>query len=51
MTYISWASDLALYLEYYLMYEHPYLGIGIIITLTFDCKVDVGHFDLFCMVQ
>ena len=27
MTYISRSSDFALYLEDYLMYEYPYLGL------------------------
>ena len=42
MTDISWSSDLALYLESYWMYEHPYFRI----MNQFDLKIDVGHCDL-----
>ena len=43
MTYISWSSDFALYLEEYLMHEHHTLGFhGLVIfsntlkTINFD---------------
>ena len=50
MTYISWSSDLALYLEGNLMYEHPF-GIMNQYDPTFDLKINVGNCDLYFMVQ
>ena len=32
MTYISWSSDFALYLEDYLIYEHHILGLKVSMT-------------------
>ena len=49
MTYISWSSDLALYLEDCLMYEHPTSGLCQY-DPTFDLKINVGHCDLYFMV-
>ena len=40
MTYISWSSGFALYLKDYLMYDPK-----------FDLKIDIGHCDLYFMVQ
>ena len=51
MTYISWSSGFALYLEDYLMYEHPIFGIMNQYDPTFNLKINVGHFDLYFMVQ
>ena len=55
MTYISWSSDFALYLEDCLMYEHHTSELWVRIMsqydLTFDFKINVGHFDLYFMVQ
>ena len=48
MTYIPWSSDFALYLEDFLMYEHYYLGQY---DLKFDLKLNIGHCDLYFMVQ
>ena len=50
MIYISWSSDFALYLEDYLMYEHP-LGIMNQYDLMFDLKINVGYCDLYFMVK
>ena len=49
MTHISLSSDFALYmyLEDYLMYEHHTLGYD----LTCDLKINIGHCDLYFMVQ
>ena len=55
MTYISWSSDFALYLEDCLMYDHHTSGLWVRIMsqydLTFDLKINVGCFDLYFMVQ
>ena len=52
MTYILWSSDFSFYLEDYLMYEHHYIfGIIIQYDLMFDLKINVGHCDLYFMVQ
>ena len=66
MTYISWSNDFVLYLEDYLMYVHHTLGVWISMTRrltssyfgsmnqykpTFDLKINVGHCDLYSMVQ
>ena len=51
MTYISWSSEFALYLEDYLIYEHHYFGIMSQYDLMFDLKINVGHCDLYFMVQ
>ena len=47
MTYISWASDFALYLKDYLIY----FGIMSQYDLMFDLKINVGHCDLNFMLQ
>ena len=39
--YILWSSNLALYIEDCLMYEHDF----------FDLKLTIGHSDLYCIVQ
>ena len=46
MTYISWSGDFALDLQDYLIYEH--LGQY---DARFDLKINVGHCDLYFMVQ
>ena len=46
MTYISWFSDFALYLEGYFMYKHDSQY-----DLMFDLKIKVGQFDLYFMVH
>ena len=51
MTYISWSSDFALYLEDYLMYVHHTFGSMNQYDQTFDLKIYVGHCDLYSMVQ
>ena len=52
MTYISWSSDFALYLEDYLIYQHHTLGLFMSqYDPTFDLKTNVGHCDLYFMVQ
>ena len=43
MTYISWSSDFALYLESYLTYEHHTLGLMSQYDPMFDLKINVGH--------
>ena len=50
ITYISWVSDFALYLEDYLMYEH-HLWDYEQYDPRFDLKINVGHCDLYFMVQ
>ena len=40
VTYISWSSDFAICLQDYLMYDQ-----------TFDLKINVGHCDLYFIVQ
>ena len=47
MTYISWSSDFALYLEDYLIYELNTSGIMCQYDTTFDLKINVGHCDIF----
>ena len=47
MTYISWSSEFALYLD--LMYEHHTLGLWV--SSTHDFKINVCHCDLYFMVQ
>ena len=55
MSYISWSIDVALYLEDYLMYEQHTLGLWVSIMgqydPTFDIIINVGHCDLYFMVQ
>ena len=53
MTYISQSSDFALYLEDYFMYVHHSLAHRIMnqYNPTFDLKINVGHCDLYFMVQ
>ena len=52
MTYISWSSDFALYLEDYLMYDvTSYFGIMGQYDPTYDLKINVGLSDLYFMVQ
>ena len=51
MTYISWPSDFALYLENNLMYEYHTFRIMGQYDPTFDLKINVGHYDLYFMVQ
>ena len=50
MTYISCSSDFALYLEDCLMYEHLTSKLSQY-DWTFDLKINVGHCDLYFMVQ
>ena len=50
MTYIPWSSDFALYLEDYLIYEH-HLGLWVSMTQSFYLKINIGHCDLYLMVQ
>ena len=45
----SWSSDFAIYLEDYLMYVHHTLGLWI--SITWDLKINVGHCDLYFIVQ
>ena len=45
MTNISWSSDVALYLEAYLMYKH-YTFRLCHYDPKFDLKINVGHSDL-----
>ena len=49
VTYISWFSDFALYLEYDLMYKHDALMSQY--DLLLDLKTKVYHCDLYFMVQ
>ena len=51
MTYISWFSDFALYLEDYLMNEHDSFGIMVQYDRTFDLKIKIYHCDLYFTVQ
>ena len=52
MTYISWSSDFALYLEDYFMYEDHTLGLCMSQYDTkFHLKINVRHCDLYFMVQ
>ena len=53
MTHISWSSDFALYFDDYLMYEHHTLYFGIMshYDTAFDLTINVGHCDLYFMVQ
>ena len=50
MTYISWSSDFALYLED-LDVCTSYFGSMNQYDQTFDLKINVGHCDLYSMVQ
>ena len=50
MTYISWSSDFALYLEDYLMHEHYYWDMSQY-DPKFYLKLNIGHCDLNFMVQ
>ena len=50
MTHISRSSDFALNLEDCLMYEH-HTGIMSQYDLMYDLKINVGHCDLYFMVQ
>ena len=48
MTYISWFSDVALYLEGYLMYKHDTLGKRVSITMLhlkimYDLMLDIRN--------
>ena len=51
MTYISWSSDFALYLEDYLNIWTPYFGIMSQYDPMFDQKINVGHCDLYFIVH
>ena len=51
MTYISWFSYFALYLEDYLMYLTSYFGVMSQYDLMLDLKMKVGHCDLYFMIQ
>ena len=53
MTCISRSNDFVLYLEDYLMYDvcTSYYGSMNQYDLTFDLKINVGHCDLYSMVQ
>ena len=51
MTYISWSSDFALHLEDYLCVCISYFGSMNQYDQTFDLKINVGHYDLYSMVQ
>ena len=50
VTYISWSSDFALYLEDSLMYVHHTSGLWVSMTRCLTSK-HVGHCDLYFMVQ
>ena len=49
MTYISWSSDFALYLDDFLLYA-SYFGIMGQYDLKFDLKINVCHYDIYFMV-
>ena len=51
MTYISWSSDFALYLEDCLMYKHHTSVLWAQYDPILDLKINVGHCDLYFMVQ
>ena len=51
MTYISRSSDFVLYLEDYLMYVHHTFGSMNQYDPAFNLKINVGHCDLYSMVQ
>ena len=51
VTYISWSSKFALYLEDYLIYQHHTLGLWVNMTWCLTSKINVGHCDLYFMVQ
>ena len=51
MTYISWSSDFAFYFKDFLMCEHHNFGIMSQYDPMFDLKINVGHCDLYYMVQ
>ena len=50
MTYISWYSDFALYLEDYFDVQKRYLRIMSQFYLMLDFKIKLGHCDLYFMV-
>ena len=50
MTYISWFSDFALYLEGYFMYKHDNGPMSEYVSIL-DFKIKVDHCDLYFMVQ
>ena len=49
--HILWSSDFALYLEVCLMCDHRYLGLLSQYDPMFDLKINVGHCDLYFLVQ
>ena len=51
MTFISWSSDFALYIEDYLLHEHHSLGLWVSMTQHLTSKTNVGNCDLYFMVQ
>ena len=51
VTYISWSSDFALYLEDHLTYAHHISQIMKWYDTTFDLNMIVSHCDLYFMVQ
>ena len=52
MTYISWFSDIALYLEGYLMYKHDTLQVLMSqYDLMLDLKIKVDQCGIYFMVQ
>ena len=51
MTYISRSSDNVLYLEDYFYICTSYIGIMNQYDARFDLKINVGHCDLYFMVQ
>ena len=50
LTYISWSSDFALYRRLFDVWT-SYFGIMSQYDTTFDLKINVGHCDLYFMVQ
>ena len=50
MTYVSWSSDLSLYIEDFDV-RTSYFGIMSQYDTTFDLKIFVGHYDLYFMVH
>ena len=51
LSYISWFSDCASYLEDYLIYKHNTLGVMSQYDLMLDLKMKVGHCEVYFMVQ
>ena len=51
MTYISWSSDFALYLGRLFDACTSYFGSMNQYNQMFDLKINVGHCDLYSMVQ